>query len=135
MTKAGTKISFLTATLFALIIGIAVPAAALAQGNSQGHGRGHGQGRGNHGNRGSNHDKKCGKFVNCHDARDGRVDGRGPNRTNAVRTNGIWRNGVFFPRGTRVHNRTIDRDDGSIRSRRAAARVIAQRRAMGRRNR
>ena len=26
-------------------------------------------------------DKKCAKFVNCHDARDGRVDGRGPDRT------------------------------------------------------
>ena len=25
-------------------------------------------------------DKKCAKFVNCHDARDGRLDGRGPNR-------------------------------------------------------
>jgi len=24
--------------------------------------------------------KKCEKFVNCHDARDGRVDGRGPRR-------------------------------------------------------
>lgn len=25
-------------------------------------------------------DRKCEKFVNCHDARDGRWDGRGPNR-------------------------------------------------------
>jgi hypothetical protein len=25
-------------------------------------------------------EKKCGKFVNCHDARDGRWDGRGPDR-------------------------------------------------------
>ena len=30
-----------------------------------------GQGRGRWGN-------KCDKFVNCHDARDGRTDGRGP---------------------------------------------------------
>ena len=36
-----------------------------------------GQGRGR---RVSHFDKKCEKFVNCHDARDGRVDGRGPNR-------------------------------------------------------
>ena len=36
-----------------------------------------GQGRGR---RVSQMDKKCGKFVNCHDARDGRLDGRGPNR-------------------------------------------------------
>lgn len=36
-----------------------------------------GQGRGR---RVSHMDKKCEKFVNCHDARDGRWDGRGPNR-------------------------------------------------------
>ena len=36
-----------------------------------------GQGRGR---RVSRMDKKCAKFVNCHDARDGRWDGRGPNR-------------------------------------------------------
>ena len=36
-----------------------------------------GQGRGR---RASQWDKKCAKFVNCHDARDGRWDGRGPNR-------------------------------------------------------
>jgi hypothetical protein len=35
------------------------------------------QGRGR---RASRIDKKCAKFVNCHDARDGRWDGRGPNR-------------------------------------------------------
>jgi len=127
MNKAGKKISILAAMLFALII--AAPATSFAQGNGKGHGRGHGQGRGNHDNRGSNRDKKCGKFVNCHDARDGRVDGRGPNRRA-----GFWRDGVFIPRGTR-RNRSIDRDDGSIRNRRAAARVIAQRRAMARRNR
>ena len=28
----------------------------------------------------SNWDKKCAKFVNCHDASEGRVDGRGPRR-------------------------------------------------------
>lgn len=36
-----------------------------------------GQGRGR---RASGSDKKCAKFVNCHDARDGRWDGRGPDR-------------------------------------------------------
>ena len=35
------------------------------------------QGRGR---RASHDDKKCAKFVNCHDARDGRWDGRGPDR-------------------------------------------------------
>jgi len=30
--------------------------------------------------RASNQDKKCAKFVNCHDASEGRLDGRGPRR-------------------------------------------------------
>lgn len=37
--------------------------------------RAQGRGRGE-----SNEDKKCAKFVNCHDASDGRLDGRGPRR-------------------------------------------------------
>ena len=64
----------------ALLLATAIPAIALGQG----HGRG--QRRGNVGNinwpirraRLSNQDKKCAKFVNCHDASEGRVDGRGP---------------------------------------------------------
>ena len=52
-----------------------------------------GQGRG----RGRGFDKKCEKFVNCHDARDGRWDGRGPNRTNT------------FRRYRRHHDRDFDR--------------------------
>jgi hypothetical protein len=50
-----------------------------------------------------NYNKKCGKFVNCHDARDGRIDGRGPrgdrvgnvvwrNRLRNRNTNNVWRN-------------------------------------------
>ena len=38
-----------------------------------------GQGRGRRVGNGLS--KKCGKFVNCHDARDGRWDGRGPRRS------------------------------------------------------
>ena len=46
-------------------------------------------------------DKKCAKFVNCHDASEGRVDGRGPRRDNDV-DNWDWR---------RTHrDRDIDRD-------------------------
>ena len=45
--------------------------------SAQGRGRGHGNGRwGN----------KCDKFVNCHDARDGRWDNRGPRRRLSLRT-------------------------------------------------
>ena len=46
-----------------------------------------GQGRG----RGRGLDKKCDKFVNCHDARDGRWDGRGPNRDRDNRFGNIFR--------------------------------------------
>ena len=35
-------------------------------------------------------DRKCGKFVNCHDARDGRWDGRGPRRNTRL-TSRIFR--------------------------------------------
>jgi hypothetical protein len=48
--------------IFVLFASLLIPAQAVAQGN----GRGRGQA------------KKFGKFVNGHDARDGRWDGRGP---------------------------------------------------------
>lgn len=65
-------------------------ATAFAQGRGRGNGRF---------DRGRNQNWKCGVFVNCHDARDGRVDGRGPkiNRTN--------RNDIFSSRGARISNR------------------------------
>jgi len=56
-----------------------------------------GQGRGR---RGSHWDKKCEKFVNCHDARDGRWDGRGPNRRSGF-TN-------IFTRQRRYRDRDLD---------------------------
>jgi len=59
-------------TLFGiLVVGLVILFGAFSDAMAQGRGRG----------RGSSHwDKKCEKFVNCHDARDGRWDGRGPNR-------------------------------------------------------
>jgi len=66
------------------------------------------QGRGNGKGTGPNVDKKCAKFVNCHDARDGRWDGRGP----AINQGGVipvWRPPVSnYPNG-RVG--TPNRDD------------------------
>jgi hypothetical protein len=115
MNKSKMKVSILTAMLFALMIMVAAP-ATFAQGKGRGHGRG----------RHSNYDKKCGKFVNCHDARDGRVDGRGPNR------NGSWRDRIYGARGTRVRNRRFN--DTDFRNRRADL-TRAQRRAWLRRNR
>ena len=55
-----------------LLIALAIPGTSFAQG--RGHGRGHGRGWSGW----SLHDRKCAKFVNCHDASEGRLDGRGP---------------------------------------------------------
>jgi hypothetical protein len=56
----------------ALVLLLALTVSPDALGQGRGRGRGHGGF--------DNSDKKCGKFVNCHDARDGRWDGRGPRR-------------------------------------------------------
>jgi hypothetical protein len=65
-----------------------------------------GQGRGR---RVSQFDKKCAKFVNCHDARDGRLDGRGPRRRTSLGDR-------IFRRSRR--NRDRDRDSDRITRRR-----------------
>lgn len=55
--------------ILTLLLAVVLPTTALGQGRGRGHGRGGFFGDSNN---------KCGKFVNCHDARDGRWDGRGP---------------------------------------------------------
>ena len=67
-----------------------------------------GQGRGR---RVSQTDRKCAKFVNCHDARDGRWDGRGPDR----RTGGVFDR--IFRRSRRNRDRDGDIDRTSRRRR------------------
>ena len=54
--------------LLILTLLVAVP-TSFAQGRGRGHGRW---------NNTWLHNRKCAKFVNCHDARNGRLDGRGP---------------------------------------------------------
>ena len=66
-----------------------------------------GQGRGR---RDSHSDKKCAKFVNCHDARDGRWDGRGPNRRVSYRDR-------YFRRHRRQRDRDRDFDRTTQRRR------------------
>jgi hypothetical protein len=65
------------------------------------------------GRRVSGLDRKCDKFVNCHDARDGRWDGRGPNRR-VVFSDRIFRrsrrNRDFEVRNRRNRDRDFDRD-------------------------
>ena len=103
-----------------LLLAMAIPATALGQGRGKGHEKG------NIGNIGwptrtrhwSNHDKKCAKFRNCHDASGGRWDGRGP-RGNRVSNN--------F--GRRHRNRRFDNNDLAWRNRgrRVGRRVIDNR--------
>jgi hypothetical protein len=71
-----------------------------------------GQGRGR---RVSHMDKKCAKFVNCHDARDGRWDGRGPDRrisltSRIFRRNRRDRDWEIRSRRERRRDRNFDRD-------------------------
>jgi hypothetical protein len=70
-----------------LVVGLLVVLGASSNAMGQGRGR-----------RASHFDKKCEKFVNCHDARDGRWDGRGPNRRSRF-SDDFWR-----------HRRNRDRD-------------------------
>jgi hypothetical protein len=91
--------------LYRIVLCIVVVGAVSAAGFAQGRGKGKGwdkksavfDDRDYRGNRWRSQNWKCGKFVNCHDARDGRVDGRGPSRTTGYR-----HNGDFYPRGSSV---------------------------------
>ena len=99
-----------------------VPSLSLAQGHGNGRGRGHNVDWSNNQDRSNrnwrrHYDKKCGKFVNCHDARNGRVDGRGPQGTRVG--NYVWRDG----RRVRAYNTNYRTD----RNRRYYRRVITNR--------
>jgi hypothetical protein len=97
MRHSSKKRTFILGAVAALLLAVAIPSTVLAQGN--GHGKGHGRNRDNgdwsnriehsrsnwdwrnRSGRNRHYNKKCGKFVNCHDARAGRWDGRGPRGT------------------------------------------------------
>jgi hypothetical protein len=120
MKTVRSQSKLLAAVFFGFVLLLALPAVSMAQG------RGHGNGRG----QGSNWDNKCAKFVNCHDARDGRVDGRGPNRSTGI--SNIYRNrrygGISDVIYGRTRTRRIDRDgDGDYD--RNDVRIERQRRA------
>jgi len=88
--------------ILTLLLALAVPTTALGQGRGRGHGRGGIFG---------NPNNKCGKFINCHDARDGRVDGRGPRGTSV--------GNILLGRRIRARrHRNIDNDRLIIRNRR-----------------
>jgi hypothetical protein len=87
--------------LFASILVLALPIISFAQG------RGNGKGNGG----GPNLDKKCAKFVNCHDARDGRWDGRGPAVNPTV--NPVFNPGGPLPPDPNVIRHRRNRDEDS----------------------
>ena len=88
--------------ILGLLLAVALPTTALGQGRGRGHGRGGIFG---------NSKNKCGKFVNCHDARDGRVDGRGPSGTRV--------GNILLGRRIRARrHRNVDNDRFIIRNRR-----------------
>ncbi len=66
MSSSSAKGKVLRIVVLSLLVVMALPLGVFGQG--RGRGRDHGLG------------KKCAKFVNCHDASEGRVDGRGPRR-------------------------------------------------------
>ena len=90
-------IRLLMVTLFAAALITLMPVSDVS---AQGRGHGHGNGKGVNGRRSGdwNWDQgvrrrgngkwgnKCDKFVNCHDARDGRWDNRGPRRRLSLRS-------------------------------------------------
>jgi len=91
--------------------------AAWAQGRGRGVGlgrksdvfvNGHDARNGRLDGRGRDQSWKCNVFVNCHDARDGRWDGRGPRFSSN-------RNGSFVPRRVRARNRFRNSDRDAIR--------------------
>lgn len=88
LMKRNRKMLLVLATLFLLA---AVPATSLAQGR----GRGRGQ------------EKKLDKFVNGHDARDGRWDGRGPGYSRRS----LIANDMRQRRANRLRNRYLGIND------------------------
>ncbi|HSS22345.1 MAG TPA: hypothetical protein VLL54_19900 [Pyrinomonadaceae bacterium] len=97
MRKSATKRNLLAVMLMGLLLLVVAPATSFGQGR--------------HGNRdwnnGSWRNGKCGKFVNCHDARNGRWDGRGArgDRVGYV----FWRNRNRTRSFNRNRNLTLQR--------------------------
>lgn len=86
MKHSKVRGNFFAIAIMALLLALSVPVTSEGKDrNDKKHGR---DNRDN--SSWSKHNRKCGKFVNCHDASDGRRDGRGP-RGDRVGNN-VWRN-------------------------------------------
>lgn len=107
MKYSWSRQNFIAIVVMALLLAIAMPATSFGKD----HGR-RGRGRDS-----DNWGRKCGKFVNCHDARNGRRDGRGPRREwwdDGSRRRRVrewdWNNNFGFDNRRRYRYRDFDRD-------------------------
>jgi hypothetical protein len=92
--------NLLSVAMLALLLMLALPGIVLADNRDNQRGRDR-----------DRRDRKCGKFINCHDARDGRWDGRGPRRNWDDRSSRRGRsNDRFDRRRSRFRDRFGDRD-------------------------
>jgi hypothetical protein len=103
MTKVRSRQGLILVVLATMLLTIAMPATSYAQRR----GRDRDRWNDNYWSR----NRKCGKFVNCHDARDGRWDGRGA-RGDRV-GNRFWRN----RHRSRWHTRTFTVNNNNWRRR------------------
>lgn len=97
MKRSGSKRYLFAMTVISLLLALAMPATSF------------GKDRGRNGRGRDNRRWKCGKFVNCHDARDGRWDGRGPRR-NRLDSLARWRRARLRNRNRNFNNRLIFRN-------------------------
>jgi hypothetical protein len=79
MRHPGKKRNFIGIIIMTLLFAVVMPATSFASDQVRRRGR-------------DFDNRKCGKFVNCHDARDGRWDKRGRRNTSSWQRNGILRN-------------------------------------------
>lgn len=104
MKQLSSTRNFLAIMIMALLLAMASPATSFGKDR-----QGRGQDRDNR--EWSKRNRKCGKFVNCHDARDGRWDRRGArgDRVGNVTVRDRFRQ--------RVRNRNFNDDFGNRRFR------------------
>ena len=102
MKHSKNRTGLISMIILTLLLAVVLPTTALGQGRGRGHGRGGIFG---------DSKNKCGKFVNCHDARDGRWDGRGPRGTSVG-------NVILGRRFRARRHRNFDDDRFIIRNRR-----------------
>jgi hypothetical protein len=104
--KLSNSTNVLRVGILGILIALSLPAVALGQGRGRGKDKGF-----------SGLGSKCDKFVNCHDARDGRWDGRGPRRSTLVNDRSIWRNNDWRNRSSDWRNNDWRQNDRSLRGR------------------